>query len=205
MYHMLKKIGCPILEVPDLSGRFVGSISNVGILPAFLLGINVEDFLAGLKKGYEKFMNFSDNSALNFSVFLYKLYKKGYKVVFSMPYSLNLEGIVGLFVQEISESTVYSLASQALPNEIKEIYDLIVKDFVAARKKTLEIMLKNGLSGLDMIKQLQSNVWSLDIENIKKLEMIKLFGEIEFRLVEGSDEFIQIEALLSGLALIWKH
>ena len=51
MYHMLEKIGCPILEVPDLSGRFAGSISNVGILPAFLLGINVNDFLSGLKDG----------------------------------------------------------------------------------------------------------------------------------------------------------
>jgi len=105
MYRMLEEIGCPILEVPDLSGRFAGSISNVGILPAFLLGINVTDFLTGLNTGYRKFMNFDDNLALNFSVFLYNLYKKGFKVVFSMPYSLNLEGSVGLFVQEISEST----------------------------------------------------------------------------------------------------
>jgi len=105
MYRMLKKIGCPILEVPDLSGRFAGSISNVGILPAFLLDINVNDFLTGLNAGYEKFMDFNGNPALNFSVFLYNLYKKGFKMVFSMPYSLNLEGSVGLFVQEISEST----------------------------------------------------------------------------------------------------
>ncbi len=105
MYHMLEKIGCPILEVPDLSGRFAGSISNVGILPAFLLGINVNDFLSGLKDGYKKYMDFNENPALNFSVFLYNLYQKGFKVVFSMPYSLNLEGSVGLFVQEISEST----------------------------------------------------------------------------------------------------
>jgi glucose-6-phosphate isomerase len=105
MYHMLKKIGCPILDVPDLSGRFAGSISNVGILPAFLLGINVEDFLSGLKNGYKKYMDFMNNPALEYSSFLYNLYKKEYKVIFSMPYSMNLEGSVGLFVQEISEST----------------------------------------------------------------------------------------------------
>ncbi len=105
MYRMLENIGCPILEVPDLTGRFAGSITNVGILPAFLLGIDVKDFLKGLNTGYIKYMNFDDNPALNFSVFLYNLYKKGFKLVFSMPYSLNLEGSVGLFVQEISEST----------------------------------------------------------------------------------------------------
>jgi len=105
MFHMLEEIGCPILEVPDLTGRFAGSISNVGILPAYLLGINVGDFLTGLKNGYMKYMPFEDNPALHFSIFLYNLYKKGFKVVFSMPYSFNLEGSVGLFVQEISEST----------------------------------------------------------------------------------------------------
>ncbi len=105
MYQILDKIGCPILGVPDLSGRFAGSISNVGILPAFLSGINVSNFLEGLNNGYKRFMIFNDNPALNFATFLYGLYNKGYKAVFSMPYSSNLEGCVGLFVQEISEST----------------------------------------------------------------------------------------------------
>jgi len=105
MYNILSKIGCPILEVPDLSGRFAGSISNVGILPSLLLGININEFLKGLNEGYEKFMSSKVNPALEFSSFLYGLYLKGYKMVFSMPYSITVEGSVGLFVQEISEST----------------------------------------------------------------------------------------------------
>ena len=105
MYNILNNIGCPVLEVPDLSGRFAGSVSNVGILPSFLLGININEFLRGLTDGYKTFMNLSDNPALKFSSFLYNLYLKGYKLVFSMPYSITLEGSVGLFVQEISEST----------------------------------------------------------------------------------------------------
>jgi len=105
MHNILSKIGCPILKVPDLSGRFAASVSNVGILPSYLLGINVNEFLKGLNDGYEKFMLFNENPALEFSSFLYGLYLKEYKSVFSMPYSINLEGSVGLFVQEISEST----------------------------------------------------------------------------------------------------
>ena len=105
MYDILSKIGCPILEVPDLSGRFAGSVSNVGMLPSLLLGININEFLKGLNDGYQKFMGSNENPALEFSSFLYELYLKGYKVVFSMPYSITLEGSVGLFVQEISEST----------------------------------------------------------------------------------------------------
>jgi len=105
MNEMLQKIGCPILDVPDLSGRFAGSISNVGIVPAHLSQINIQDFLNGLEEGYRDFMNLNRNAAMIFASYLYGLYNKGYKVVFSMPYSNNLEGSVGLFVQEISEST----------------------------------------------------------------------------------------------------
>ncbi len=101
----------------------------------------------------------------------------------------------------IDEKVIYSVASQALPKEVNEILELAISNnILESRKKLLNTMLENGLSGLDIIKQIQSLIWQLDIENIKKLNMIKLCGEIEFRLVEGSDEFIQIEALLAGIA-----
>ncbi len=105
MNEILKKINCPILDVPDLSGRYAGSMSNVGIVPAYLSGINIEDYIRGLEEGYNLYMNSENNIALEFSCYLFNLYKKGYKVVFSMPYSKNLEESVGLFVQCISEST----------------------------------------------------------------------------------------------------
>ncbi len=105
MKDILDKIDCPILDVPDLSGRFAGSVTNVAIVPALLAGVNIEGFLKGLEEGYNLYLRSNVNPALEFSVFLYKLYYKDYKVIFSMPYSKNLEGSIGLLVQEISEST----------------------------------------------------------------------------------------------------
>ncbi len=105
MYKMLKEMNCPILDVPDLSGRFAGSNTNVGIVPAYIAGVDVRKFLKGLNHGYNEFLKIDNNSAITFASFLYLLYKKGYRVVFSMPYSKNLEGSIGLIVQEISEST----------------------------------------------------------------------------------------------------
>ncbi|NTV24017.1 MAG: replication factor C small subunit [Nanoarchaeota archaeon] len=107
---------------------------------------------------------------------------------------------------DITEKTVYSLASQARPAEVQDILTIAATgNFVEARKKTLSMMLDNGLSGLDFLKQVQPEIWKLNIENLKKLEMIKLCGEIEFRLVEGSDEFIQIEALIAGICYLSKE
>jgi len=105
MNDLLKGANSTILEVPDLSGRFAASITNVAIVPAYIAQINIEHFLRGLKIGYDEFMSFKVNPSLEFASFLFNANKKGYKVIFSMPYSKNLEGSVGLFVQEISEST----------------------------------------------------------------------------------------------------
>ncbi|MEM4397433.1 MAG: replication factor C small subunit [Candidatus Woesearchaeota archaeon] len=106
---------------------------------------------------------------------------------------------------EIDEKLIYSVASQAIPEEINKILNVAIKDdFLEARKLLFNAMMENGLSGLDVIKQIQENIWNLNIENLKKLEMIKLCGEIEFRMVEGSDEFIQLEALIAGISLIAK-
>jgi glucose-6-phosphate isomerase len=105
MKEILEGIKAPTLEVPDLSGRFAASVTNVALVPAYISGINIDEFLKGLKVGYEEFMNFKKNRCIEFASYLFNLYKKGYKIIFSMPYSKNLEGSVGLFVQEVSEST----------------------------------------------------------------------------------------------------
>ena len=99
----------------------------------------------------------------------------------------------------ITEKLIYELVSSAQPKEIKEILDTSLKgEFIKARERLLETMLKHGLSGLDIIKQIQKEVWNLKISDENKIKLIDKCGEIEFRLVEGSDEFIQLEALLAN-------
>jgi replication factor C small subunit len=62
-------------------------------------------------------------------------------------------------------------------------------------------VLNFGLSGLDIIKQIQKEILDLEIDNKKKMELIEKCGEIEFRMTEGSDEYLQLEALLSQFTL----
>ena len=70
-----------------------------------------------------------------------------------------------------------------------------------ARNKLMDVMLNYGLSGLDLIKQIQKEILSLELDNERKMQLIEKCGEIEFRMSEGSDEFIQLEALLSQFVL----
>ncbi|MBI4447527.1 replication factor C small subunit [Candidatus Woesearchaeota archaeon] len=101
--------------------------------------------------------------------------------------------------KKISEDLLYEMSAIARPKEVKEVLHLAVKgDFLKAREKLLDIMLHHGLSGLDIVKQIQKEIWDLDISDEAKIKLTDKCGEIEFRMVEGSDEFIQLEALLAN-------
>ncbi len=104
--------------------------------------------------------------------------------------------------KKISEEVIFTVASLAKPKEVKEILEICAKsDFLSARKLLLNTMLEYGLSGVDMIIQLQKEIWNVEINDESKLEFVKGCGEAEFHLVEGADEFIQLEALLAKLCL----
>ena len=103
----------------------------------------------------------------------------------------------------ITTELVFSLASMAQPKEVALLLQTaLTGDFVSARNALLDTMLKYGLSGLDVIRQIQKEVWNLQIDNRAKVALIDKCGEIEFRLVEGSDEFIQLEALLAHVSAV---
>jgi replication factor C small subunit len=107
---------------------------------------------------------------------------------------------------KITEEIVFEVAGFARPKEVGEILEFVVKkDFVKAKNKLLDTMLNYGLSGLDVIKQLQKEIWKLKIDDHKKLDMVKDCGETEFRMVEGSDEFLQLESLLAKFVLTASH
>ena len=105
----------------------------------------------------------------------------------------------------ITPELVFSMASMAQPKEIAQLLQTaLAGEFVKARDALLDAMLTYGLSGLDVIRQIQKEVWNLPIDNRAKVQLIDKCGEIEFRMVEGSDEFIQIEALLAHVSAVKK-
>ena len=105
--------------------------------------------------------------------------------------------------KHITEKVIYELASFAEPKEIKEVLELALKQrFSDARAKLLETMLSYGLAGIDVIKQVQQEIISLGITERQKMMLIEKCGEAEFRMTEGSDEYVQLEAFLAQVALV---
>jgi replication factor C small subunit len=106
----------------------------------------------------------------------------------------------------ITYDLIYEVASAAKPKEIDQILQFCIKgEFAAARKTLLKTMLEHGLSGFDILKQIQGRVWMLDLDAEVRLQMITLCGDYEFRLVEGSDEYLQLESLLAAFIVLLTH
>ena len=115
----------------------------------------------------------------------------------------NIMQSTASLTKEITDESIYSVASFAEPKDIQKILELCTEQkFQDARKLLLETMIKQGLSGIDIIKQIQKEAWNTNVSDNAKLEMIKACGEAEFRMVEGSDEYIQLEALLAKFTLL---
>ncbi len=106
--------------------------------------------------------------------------------------------------KDVSDDLVFSISSYAKPQEVSSIISFCVKqNFVDAKKQLLNVMLNYGLAGLDVVKQLQQALWSVDgLSDSQRLAMSVACGEAEFRMVEGADEFVQLESLIANFCLI---
>ncbi len=107
------------------------------------------------------------------------------------------------FGKNITEEHVFEATSYANPKEIFEVLNSSVNgNFLKARELLLNLMIKQGIDGIEIVKQLQKEIMGLEINENKKLEMIEKCGETEFRMVEGSDAFIQLQGLIASFSKI---
>jgi len=102
----------------------------------------------------------------------------------------------------INHSIVSTIVSHAKPKDIRVVLDYaLAGDFQKSREKLLDVMLKEGISGQDVIKAIQKEIWNLSVEPELKVRLTEKTGEAEFRIVEGSDPFIQLQSLIAGFVL----
>lgn len=63
------------------------------------------------------------------------------------------------------------------------------------------LLLLKGFSGEDVIVQMHRAMLDMGLPDKKTVKLIDWIGEIDFRMTEGANERIQLEALLAYFAL----
>jgi replication factor C small subunit len=104
---------------------------------------------------------------------------------------------------EIDSDMIYKTAALARPEEVKKLLNTALKgDFIKARGYLDDLLITYGLSAEDILKQVHKSIFDLPIADDHKVKLVDKTGEIEFRVVEGANERIQLEALLAQFTLM---
>lgn len=126
-----------------------------------------------------------------------------------MRKAINMLQAAAALGKVMTADTVYKAVGKVTPTEIRDMLKLALSgDFLEAREKLRALLYNYGLSGVDVVKLVYREVAStkdgLNLDDRSRLELIELIGEVNYRLVEGADDEIQLNALLARLALIGK-
>tara|TARA_Y100000034_G_scaffold45400_1_gene55831 strand:+ start:10311 stop:11270 length:960 start_codon:yes stop_codon:yes gene_type:complete len=115
---------------------------------------------------------------------------------------INLIQSTASISPNINSELISTILSSSKPKDIKIILDYALSgDFQKSREKLLDVMLKESISGEDIIKAIQKEIWNLPVEPELKVKLTEKTGETEFRIVEGSDPFIQLQSLIASFVL----
>ena len=111
------------------------------------------------------------------------------------------------FIQkDINAETVYKITATARPEDVSDLIRTALSGkFKEARDKLNMLVFDQGLSADDVMSQIYRALFK--IEDLTDKEMIRLIdavGEADFRITEGANEKIQLEALIAHFALLRK-
>ena len=108
---------------------------------------------------------------------------------------------------KVTEEAVYDVISRAKPKDVRKIINKALdKDFMGARDLLRDVMIMDGVSGDDLITQFYQEVTQMTYEGIipeeSFVKIMEYMSECDYRIREGSNPRLQLEALLSKLLIV---
>ncbi len=114
-----------------------------------------------------------------------------------------INGLQGaaLLGKRVDGPRVYEAASEARPEEVREMVELALGGKFLKARVLLGTLLERGVGGEDLLRRVHRLLVEREMEDGELARLIDRTGEADFRLAEGADERIQLEALLAHMAL----
>jgi replication factor C small subunit len=104
---------------------------------------------------------------------------------------------------EIDQETVYQITATANPQAIEELLLASIEGKLDRALASLDsLLIEQGFSGAEIVVQIHKALLNLKVPDQLKAQFINSIGEIDFRLSEGANERIQLEALVAEFVLL---
>ena len=102
----------------------------------------------------------------------------------------------------VDEEAVYEITATARPEEITAMVESAFSgDFTKARATLDALLTETGMAGGDVIDQIHRSVWDVGLSDREAVRLMERIGEADYRISEGANEQVQLEALLASLSL----
>ncbi|SEQ77388.1 replication factor C small subunit [Natrinema salaciae] len=119
-----------------------------------------------------------------------------------MRKAINALQAAAVMGETVDEETVFAITATARPEEVEAMVEhAIGGDFTAARAALEDLLTERGLAGGDVIDQLHRSAWEFDVPERATVRLLERLGEVDYRITEGANERLQLEAMLASLAL----
>ncbi len=121
--------------------------------------------------------------------------------------AINTLQVAATLSKKVTEDSIYKVAARARPEEIREMVSLaLAGKFLEARKALDALLYDYALSAEDVLLQVHREVTGSDKFSPKqKVALVDRIGEASFRVAEGANERIQLEAFLAQLVLMGEN
>jgi len=121
-----------------------------------------------------------------------------------MRRAINAFQSAAVMDKHIDVDAVYRTTASARPEEVKSMVDAALGgDFMAARKQLDELLVTYGMSGEDLVTQVyRVLIDSTVVSDHQRVELMDHLGEVDFRLTEGANPRIQLEAMLARFTVL---
>ncbi|MFW6153034.1 MAG: replication factor C small subunit [Halobacteriota archaeon] len=118
-----------------------------------------------------------------------------------MRRAINALQAAAVLGEAVDEESVYQITSTARPEQVAEMVNRAVDgDFLDARSILETLLVDQAIAADDIVEQLHRSVWDLGLEEDRAVTLLEHLGEVDYRIAEGANERLQLEALLARLA-----
>jgi replication factor C small subunit len=117
-----------------------------------------------------------------------------------MRKAINILQVSATYSQKVTVNSIYEATGLVRKEWAKDVISLALKGDVSKAKSMLEeAVIRQGISGQDVVEQFHRVVFEMPIDDALKAEILYVLGDIDFRISEGAREIIQLESFLGYL------
>lgn len=117
--------------------------------------------------------------------------------------AINVLQAASVIEKQVDADSVFTTTGKARPEDVNQMLQSALSgNFLEAQEKLRNLLIWQGLSGTDIVRQIHREVMKLGIDELTKVKFVEIVGEAEFRLTEGADPEIQLSHILAKFAIL---